>query len=38
MTSFFKDLKNLKFNYKLGKTWFGSGGNSTFFYRNKFSS
>ena len=31
MTSFFKDLKNLKFNYKLGKkTWFGSGGNSTF--------
>ena len=32
MTSFFKDLKNLKFNYKLGKkTWFGSGGNSTFF-------
>jgi UDP-N-acetylmuramate dehydrogenase len=32
MTNFFKDLKNLKFNYKLGKkTWFGSGGNSTFF-------
>ena len=32
MTSFLSDLKKLRFNYKLGKkTWFGTGGNSTFF-------
>ena len=32
MNSFFNDLKSLKFNYKLGKkTWFGTGGNSTFY-------
>ena len=32
MTSFLNDLKSLKFNYKLvKKTWFGTGGNSTFY-------
>ena len=32
MTSFLNDLKSLKFNYTLGKkTWFGTGGNSTFY-------
>ena len=29
---FLKDLKKIKFNYKLGsKTWFGTGGNAQFF-------
>ena len=32
MNSFINDLKSIKFNYKLGKkTWFGTGGNSTFY-------
>ena len=29
---FLKDLKKIKFNYKLGaKTWFGTGGNTRYF-------
>ena len=29
---FFKDLINIKINYDIGKkTWFGTGGNSTFY-------
>ena len=29
---FLKDLKKIKFNYKLGsKTWFGTGGNAQYF-------
>ena len=32
MIRFLSDIKNIKFNYNLGKkTWFGSGGNTTFF-------